>query len=295
MLLKLILVALVGVVTAEIKSVAEAGQNAVMLDHENEPDTYVGCYVDGGGPKRLFALGPGPNAGKHDGRNYNKKTCSFACRNFRYFGLENVRNADGGLSQCFCSDSLRENAVPAENEECKSRKGGDWRLAVFENGGTNETECCAPHRNPFTALGPIKKNGGDEAVMCAATINFLRENNKLAKNNYVKIAANVQICESNAVEAGDPWWFDRSYSLCCSCHCEDTALHVSYYDVNGTLVINEESASAACFGNGWQISSASINNKDLKKNDKDYFTISCEKVEDNCCPAPRMMGGCGMD
>lgn len=277
MMLKLILVALVGVVAAEIKSVAEAGKNVVTLDHEDAPATFVGCFADQRNP-RLLSL----KAGTGD-RDFNKKQCSFACRHTRYFGLE-YPNGDG-RSQCWCGDNIPLGAVP-QIGLCNGGKGGEWKIAVFENAGANETECCAHHRNTFIALPAIKKGGKKPVTMCPATINFLRANNKMAKDNNVKIAANVQICESNVVDGADPFWKDYSYSLCCSCHCVDTALHVSYINENGTLVSNEERVSASCFSNGWQISSPTIDNRGLKKNRNDYFTISCEKVEDKCC-APR--------
>lgn len=60
---------------------------------------------------------------------YDKTSCSQACKDHQFFGLQDVNS--NGLSQCFCSDSWKE-TTKYGLDDCDSG-GGPWCNYVYEN------------------------------------------------------------------------------------------------------------------------------------------------------------------
>lgn len=64
----------------------------------------------------------------NEGHYYDETSCSQACKDYTYFGLQDVNN---GLSQCFCSDSW-DNTTRYKAASC-GQKGGVWCNYVYKN------------------------------------------------------------------------------------------------------------------------------------------------------------------
>ena len=95
---------------------------------ENAPiSKFIGTYKDG--PQR--AMNVTISNGSY---NYKQENCSEACKDHKYFGLQDENSA--GMSQCFCSDDYGETTKYGKTE-CGSG-GGPWCNAVYENVFTDD-------------------------------------------------------------------------------------------------------------------------------------------------------------
>jgi hypothetical protein len=84
---------------------------------DSDPD-HLGCYRDA--PRRALRYGPRR-------RGYDRKRCSHACRDYRYYGLQ----ANGW---CSCENSLAHATRYGPSKRCsKSGKGGHWSNDLYQN------------------------------------------------------------------------------------------------------------------------------------------------------------------
>ena len=110
--------------------------NSNAKEHRN---FYVADFTDGAyytedhiGAKGAFKDAPqrAMNISINDGQwLYDKVSCSQACKDHQYFGLQDVDS--NGMSQCFCSDSLSETTKYGA-DDC-GEGGGPWCNYVYEN------------------------------------------------------------------------------------------------------------------------------------------------------------------
>jgi hypothetical protein len=87
-------------------------------ESESERTRYLGCYRD----RDQRALTGGPKK-----YGYDREKCSQACKDYRYFALQNN-------GWCSCSNSLEEATRYGKHNTCpENRTGGPWGNDLFEN------------------------------------------------------------------------------------------------------------------------------------------------------------------
>ena len=111
-----------------------AGSNA-----KERHNFYVADFIDGSyyTTDHIGVKGPYKDAPKramnitinNGGWYYDKVSCSQACKDYKYFGLQDERN--NNRSQCFCSDSWKE-TTQYGTDTC-GPGGGPWCNYVYEN------------------------------------------------------------------------------------------------------------------------------------------------------------------
>lgn len=105
-----------------MKQKAENEKGTVSGSDAVEKISSVGAYKD----KSVRAMSESIDNGAAE---YTKSSCSDACKNYKYFGLQDQQS--NGKSQCFCSNDL--DKTTKYGEDSCGEGGGPWCNYVYKN------------------------------------------------------------------------------------------------------------------------------------------------------------------
>lgn len=105
-----------------MKQKAENEKGTVSANDAVEKISPIGAYKD----KPVRAMSESIDNGTSE---YTKSSCSDACKNYKYFGLQDQER--NGKSQCFCSNDL--DKTTQYGEDSCGEGGGPWCNYVYKN------------------------------------------------------------------------------------------------------------------------------------------------------------------